>query len=90
MADKMWCPGCDSQTSGLLRCFDDGEPCPNCGLSNDAWREVALVCRARNDDSLSARFAQLRVENDRLTRQLHEAHLKLNRVNDSVRRALSG
>jgi hypothetical protein len=66
MGERLECPGCHSETSGVLMAVVDGEPCPHCGLSADAISEVNEVRRAKADDALRARVAELLVERDRL------------------------
>lgn len=81
---RAWCPGCESDTSTLKSAFDNGEECPNCGLGNDAWHEIVTIVRARNDDEMSLRFAELRIENDRLERELKKAREYAARVKAAV------
>lgn len=79
MADKMTCPGCDAHLSSILRAYDDGEPCPNCGLSWAAVdelftkRRAVAVSRANEDvkqvaDQALLRAGRLEAENERLRR----------------------
>jgi hypothetical protein len=88
MSEKTYCPACTSYTSSLREAYENGWPCEYCGLSNDAWVEISTIQRARQDDELSQRFTELRVENDKLKRQLHEAHGKLDRLRNTVRSTL--
>lgn len=86
MADKQWCPACDSLTSTLKRAYDEYEPCPSCGLTNEAWREVLQVRQARDDDAMAVRFTELRTANDKLQREQAELHLKINQMKSAVER----
>ncbi|MFD8117050.1 hypothetical protein [Streptomyces microflavus] len=88
MSDKTWCPACDSSTSSLNECFNNGEPCRYCGLSNSAWGEVLRVRRARDDDAMAEEFSRLRIDNDRLTRELDEVKRKFKGLKDRVEGAL--
>lgn len=88
MGRKTYCPGCTSLTSSLNEYFDNGWPCEVCGLSNEAWREILLIQRARNDDAMAERFTELRKENDMLIRQLEEMHRKFNALRQKVEAAL--
>jgi hypothetical protein len=83
--NRAWCPGCDSETSTLKTAFDEGDSCPYCGLGNDAWHEVTVIRRARDDDDLSQRYAEVRVENDRLERELATVTRKLSILKSAVR-----
>lgn len=84
----MWCPACDSLTSTLARCFEEGDPCEYCGLSHTAWSEILLIRAARNDDEMSQKFSELRAHNDKLIRELNEAHIKLSAIRNRVQGAL--
>jgi hypothetical protein len=88
VSSKKTCPACDSHTSALYTAFENGWPCEYCGLSHDAWSEILTIRAARNDDDLAERFTELRVENDKLKRELAEMHLKFNRLKQSVEGAL--
>lgn len=49
MANKAYCPGCDASLSRIREAFDDGQPCPNCGLPYEAAMAVEAA-RARGAD----------------------------------------
>lgn len=81
MSDKMTCPGCDSHTSGVLRAFGTGEPCPYCGLSHATMSELdekhrtVRASRANGEVKAIAEAALLRAGRaeatvERLQRQL--------------------
>jgi hypothetical protein len=40
MSNKMECPGCNSYTSDINRAFEQGDPCPTCGLSCNSAIEI--------------------------------------------------
>lgn len=85
MSSKTYCPTCASHTSNLNRALTTGRFCYMCGLSKDPVPEITTVQRARQDDDLSDRFAELCVENDRLKRELDNTKLLLNRLRDVVK-----
>lgn len=89
MADKQWCPACESCTSDLRESYENGWQCPYCGLSNAAWREILVIQAARDDDELAKKFTELRIENDKLKRDLKEANSKLDRLRASIKGALA-
>lgn len=77
MAEKMTCPACNARLSDIRRAFLDGEPCPNCGLSADAAREIEAIRMKRGDEKLKAdleaaliRAGKAETEAARLRRQL--------------------
>lgn len=85
MSRKTHCPACDSYTSSLTSAFENGEPCPSCGLGNDAWNEVLQVRQARDDDEMALRFTKMRIRNDELERQLREVNGRLERLRETIR-----
>ena len=85
----MTCLGCDAHTSGVLQAFEDGEPCPNCGLSAEATLEIQTVRRSHADGELKAKCEQVLKERDEAQRELRWAKQRLERLasvlGDSVR-----
>lgn len=71
MADKMFCPGCDSYTSGVLSAYRDGRSCPVCGLSHEATEQI-LAARAKHADEV-------------VTEQLADALKQVDKLNDENR-----
>lgn len=58
MSRKMTCPGCDAHTSGVVAAYEDGEPCPYCGLPATATSEI-LDARSRAADAdLTKRYEE--------------------------------
>lgn len=81
MSDKMTCPGCEAHLSSVLRAYNDGLPCPNCGLSYTAMdelfkkRRTVAVSRANDEvkaiaDAALLRAGRAEAELERLRRQL--------------------
>lgn len=81
VSDKMTCPGCDAHLSSVMRAYNDGLPCPNCGLSYAAMEELfekrrtVGVSRANDEvkaiaDAALLRAGRAEAERDRLRRQL--------------------
>lgn len=75
----MCCPGCGSYTSSVLSAYEDGSPCPYCGLSNDAAEEILTVRERVADEALKARVEELakelsgvKAERDKLRRTLRD------------------
>lgn len=58
MSNKMTCLGCNSHTSDALRAFENGEPCPYCGLSAEATLEIQSVRKSRADEQVKAKCEQ--------------------------------
>ena len=90
---KMTCPGCGSHGSAVLMAFGDDRPCPSCGLSADAAREILAVQRKRGDEALKAelsealrRAGRAETERDALRRRLDDSVSTL----DDVMTALKG
>lgn len=75
----MCCPGCGGYTSSVLAAYEDGSPCPYCGLSNDAAEEIITVRERVADEALKARVEELakelsgvKAERDKLRRTLRD------------------
>ena len=84
MSDKMTCPGCDSHTSGVLAAFNDGEPCPYCGLSAETTLELRAVRRSHADEALKTKCEQLLKERDEAQRELQWAKQRLERLTNTL------
>ena len=75
----MCCPGCGGYTSSVLSAYEDGSPCPYCGLSSDAAEEILTVRKRVADEALKARVEELakelssvKTERDKLRRTLRD------------------
>ena len=80
MSQKMTCPACNAHLSSVYQAFENGEPCPNCGLSHEAAQEV-LSAKARNaDETLRARLTELLAERDAAVARAEKAESKLQRI----------
>lgn len=96
MSFKQTCPGCNSHASDVAHAFADGEPCPFCGLSAGAAKEIMAVQQARADDAVKAEFAALRLRADRAERDrdrvasvltsIREALAELDREDERIER----
>lgn len=80
MSDKMSCLGCDAYSSSVLEAFNDGEPCPYCGLSAATTLELQTVRKARSDEALKAKCEQALKERDEAQRELRWAKQRLERL----------
>lgn len=58
MADKMTCPACDSHLSRVLEAFNMGEPCPVCGLPQEAAVAVFEAQKRGVSDELQKRYLE--------------------------------
>ena len=84
MSDKMTCPGCDSRTSSVLRAFEEGHPCPSCGLSADAAGEILRIQRARADEGLKRELAEAVKARAVAERKARSAEYKLGELRRQV------
>lgn len=80
MSEKQWCPACDAVTSNVRSAFEDGRPCPHCGLSAAAAAEL-VEAKARG-----AEFA-LVVDTARAVRRAEEAEAESRRLRELLDRA---
>lgn len=89
MSDKMTCPGCDAHLSSVLRAYNDGEPCPNCGLSYTSTAE--LLDRRRVVAESRANGEVKRIADEALLRagRAEAKAERLQRIVDRVQAALA-
>lgn len=59
MSEKMECPGCGAWTSSTLDAYLDGDPCPTCGLSAAASREIISTRNKLGETELVERLTEL-------------------------------
>lgn len=85
MSEKTECPGCLAYTSSVRHAFDNGEPCPSCGLSASAAAEVVAVRRRRCDEQTKDELGEALLLIDRRDRELAIAR----RTIEDVRRAVA-
>ncbi|MFI8872461.1 hypothetical protein [Streptomyces sp. NPDC055243] len=77
MSDKMTCFGCDSHTSSVLQAFQEGGPCPYCGLSAETMLEIRSVRRAQADEALKAKCEETLKELGQTRADLRRANARL-------------
>jgi transcription elongation factor Elf1 len=88
MGRKMTCPACNSHTSSVLAAFEEGRPCPECGLSAEAALEILSVRQRRADEELKAKLETAIKERDAAQRELRLVKARLERITDLVGRPL--
>lgn len=84
MSRKMTCPACNAYTSSVLAAFEEGQPCPYCGLSADAALEIDGVRQQRADENLKARLEKAIKERDAAHRELRLVKSRLERITELV------
>lgn len=84
MSNKMTCPACNSHTSSTLAAFEEGRPCPNCGLSAEAALEILTVRQKRADEDLKARLETAIKERDEAQRELRWAKRRLEQIGETL------
>jgi hypothetical protein len=77
MSNKMECPGCGSYTSSVLRAYENGGRCPQCGLSAEATLEIKTIRQARADEALRTKLETVIKERDEAQRELRWAKARL-------------
>lgn len=92
MSHKMTCPGCDAHTSGVVTAFDEGEPCPYCGLPATATAEI-LDARERHanaeltqkyEDAVK-RIGHLEAERNALRAALNDVKMAISRADEATK-----
>lgn len=76
----MTCLGCGSHTSSVLYAFQNGEPCPVCGLSATATLEIQGVRQVQADVRLKEQLEQAIKDRDSAQRELKWANHRLSRM----------
>ncbi len=88
MSRKMTCPACNAHTSSVFAAFEEGRPCPNCGLSAEAALEIDGVRQRRADEQLKAQAETAIKERDAAQRELRLVKARLERITNLVGRPL--
>lgn len=88
MSNKMACPACGSHTSSVLAAFEEGRPCPECGLSAEASLEILTVRQRRADEELKTKLEATIKERDTAQRELRFVKARLERITELVGRPL--
>lgn len=70
----MTCLGCSSHASSVLHAFEEGNPCPYCGLSAGTTLELQGVRRTQADEALKANC-------EKALKDLGQVRADLNRAN---------
>lgn len=89
MSMKAECPACDSETSELYRAFQEGDPCPYCGLPADAANAVLAARERGASEQLVERAAkaeQRAAKAEQEARRLREALDRIERWLAEVRK----
>lgn len=87
MSRKMTCPGCDAHTSGLVAAYEEGEPCPYCGLPASATSEILDARRRAADADLTKRYEEVVKHVARLEVENRTLRGALNGVRQAMRQA---
>lgn len=77
MSNKMCCPGCDSYTSAIYTAYQEEEPCPYCGLSHEAAKEIETVRESRATAEFQAKYEQAFKDRDEARNDLKRASARL-------------
>lgn len=84
MSEKMTCPACEAHLSSILRAFEEGRPCPECGLPSSAAVAVSRARRHHIEEAILERLvtaetqlAQALAENQRLAENIEAAKAAL-------------
>jgi hypothetical protein len=82
---KLWCPGCDSQTSTIKGAWERGEGCPYCGLSSGAMTEVAAARYRHGETVLTERLAELLKRAEKAETEAGDLRRKLQTITNAIR-----
>lgn len=82
---KLWCPGCDSQSSTIKGAWERGEGCPYCGLSSRAMTEVAAARHRHGETSLTERLVQLLRRAEQAEAEAADLRRRLRAITDVIR-----
>lgn len=88
MGRKMTCPACNSHTSSVLAAFEEGRPCPECGLSAEAALDILTVRQRCADEELKTKLETAIKERDVAQRELRLVKARLERITELVGRPL--
>jgi predicted RNA-binding Zn-ribbon protein involved in translation (DUF1610 family) len=92
VSEKMACPACSIYTSEILRAYQAGAPCPNCGLEADTAAEVFRARQRGADAELTKKYMAASMDANNLQQRVFklEAAIKtMQRTLDEVTRDLA-
>lgn len=89
MSEKMACPGCGAHLSGVLRAYEAGSPCPECGLSASAASEILRIRSSRADEALRSDLAEALKGRDAAERKARSLDYRLSELRRVVAEALA-
>ena len=92
MSRKMTCPGCEAHTSGVVTAYEEGEPCPYCGLPAMATEEILSARQRAADADLTKRYeevvkraARLEAERNALRAALADVKMAVGRADEAMK-----
>ena len=80
MADKMTCPACDAHLSSVLMAFEEGQPCPNCGLPAEAAVDVLAARKRGASEVLTQKYAAAETRAAKAEAEVRKLRAKLDRI----------
>lgn len=83
----MTCPGCNAHTSGVVTAFEEGDPCPYCGLPATATAEILDARKRSADAELTKRYEEAVKRAGRLEAENHALRGALNNLLMAARQA---
>lgn len=80
MSDKMGCPGCGSHSSSILAAYEEGGPCPYCGLSAEAITQVIKARENHANEELIEKYTEAVARAELAERKVGFLEGKLERI----------
>lgn len=80
----MTCPACGSRTSSVVAAFEDGDPCPACGLPHAAAVAVVAVKEQQADAEVTRRAIRAELRAAAAENELWRAQWRLDRVSRAI------
>lgn len=85
MSNKLWCPGCDSETSELWRVVhEQGGPCPYCGLPAEAIQLVLQAKEKNLSNELTNRFMEAEQRAAAAEKEARQLREQIRRIKEAV------
>ena len=85
----MTCPGCGAHLSDVLRAYQEGRPCPSCGLSASAATEVLAVQQAQAAERLKDKAAAAAIRAGKAEAEVRTLRYRLDRIKIEFELALA-
>lgn len=84
MGRRMTCPACGSRTSSIVAAFEEGDPCPVCGLPHAAASAVVAIKAREANSEVTQRAVHAELRAAAAENELRRAQWRLECVTQAI------